>query len=177
MKCALQTGDDSAFDERFDSVDGQVHDDLLDLALVCFHIAEGWIQNQGDFYVFTQELGKHFFHIGGETIEIEDGGRQDLLTAEGQQLFSQRSGAVTSFLDFQGVFVECIVCAQLPLKHSAVADNYAEKVIEVMRDSSGEPADTDCYETRGDKRIKAVLRVPEHRFFVLWGGLTHTTVE
>jgi hypothetical protein len=42
---------------------------------------------------------------------------------------------------------------------------------------TGGPQRTDCYETRGDKRIKAVLRVPEHRFFVLWGGLTHTTVE
>src|SRR5580700_6159327 len=31
------------------------------------------------------------------------------------------------------------VCPQLPLEHSAVADNYAQKIVEVVRDPSGEP--------------------------------------
>ena len=63
-------------------VNCQVHDDLLDLALVGFHVAQLRIQRQRYFDVFSQQPRKHFFHIGSERVEVEDRGRQDLLSAE-----------------------------------------------------------------------------------------------
>ena len=39
------------------------------------------------------------------------------------------------FFDFQGMLDRALCLRQLPLEHSAVADDYTQKIVEVMGDS------------------------------------------
>src|SRR4029077_14284626 len=53
----------------------------------------------------------------------------------------QHCGALARLLNFVGVFEDGGSSLQRPLKDLAVADDHTEQVVEVVRDSSGEPAD------------------------------------
>ncbi len=52
----------------------QVHDHLLDLALIRFHVSQVRIQRQGHVDIFTEQARQHFFHVRDERIQAQDRG-------------------------------------------------------------------------------------------------------
>jgi len=110
----------------------QVHDHLLDLALIGFDISELRIQGQGHVDILAQQAWKHFFHVRYERIQAQDGRCQNLLSAESQQLASQRSSALARFFDFRGIFVSGLTLVQGLLQYTAIPDDDSEQIVEIM---------------------------------------------
>ena len=80
-------------------IDYQVHHDLLDLALVRLHASEPGVEIQRQVNILADQAGQHFSHVGQQNIQIQDGGRQDLLPAERQKLPRERSSALARLLN------------------------------------------------------------------------------
>ena len=93
-------------------VDGQVEDDLLDLARVGFHPAQVGAKEGGQLDVFADQSPQHLLGIRHHRVKVEDLGLHDLLAAEGQELLSERGGAVGGLLDFLDVAAQGVVGAQ-----------------------------------------------------------------
>ena len=70
-------------------VHDEVHDDLFDLSGIGLHAAQPFIERRGEYDVFTDQTVQHLFRVGHKCVEIQDGGLQHLLPAEGQELARQ----------------------------------------------------------------------------------------
>ena len=67
-------------------VDGQIQDDLFDLALIRFHRPERRIERRLQFDILAEKARQHFRHILNNCIEIQYLSFQHLLPAECQKL-------------------------------------------------------------------------------------------
>ena len=92
----------AGLDEEFASlrhgvagVDRQVHDDLLELALIGFHCSQVRIKAAGQFHIFPDQAAQHAFHILNDSVHIQDFRFEHLLTAESQELAGERSGTAS----------------------------------------------------------------------------------
>jgi len=72
----------AAVRHRVTRVYREIHDHLFDLALIRLDTAEVGIQRQRHLNVLAEESRKHLFHVGDQRVEVENGGGQDLLSAE-----------------------------------------------------------------------------------------------
>ena len=70
-------------------VDGEVHDDLVDLAGIGAHCAERGAWNHYQIDILADHAGEHFQVLGDHLVQIEHFGRQHLFAAERQQLPGQ----------------------------------------------------------------------------------------
>src|SRR6266446_3583903 len=116
-------GSDLEFPARRHGIPGihsQIHDHLLDLALVGFDISKLRIQSQGNVDILAQQARQHFFHVRHQRIQAQDRGCQYLLPAESQQLSSQGSRALARFFDLGGKFVVRLALVQGLLQYAAV---------------------------------------------------------
>ena len=75
-----------------------------------------------------------------DAVEIEDLWIEHLLTAECQQLARQRSRAFPGFQDFVHAAAESVLRVEAFLQKLRVADDHAEKIIEIVGDPAREPA-------------------------------------
>ncbi len=108
---------------------------------VGLHLRKRSIKVQLQRNVFADETRQHLFHVRNQGVEVQDNGFQDLLTAEGQKLARQRHGALAGLFDFLGMFKGSVLGSEVALQHLTVADNYAEQIVEIVRDSSGQAPD------------------------------------
>ena len=70
-------------------VDGQIHEDLLDLPRIGFHVSQGGVSNQRQVDILTDQTSQHLLHVRDEGVQVQNPRRQHLLPAEGQQLSRQ----------------------------------------------------------------------------------------
>ena len=77
-------------------VDGEVHDDLIDLAGIGVDGAEGGAGNHDEIDVFADHAGEHFQVFGDDLVEVENLGGEHLLAAEGEELAGERGGAAAA---------------------------------------------------------------------------------
>src|SRR6267143_4036611 len=122
-------------------VDGKVHEDLFDLPEIGLDATEVGSAGDGHCDVLTDQAMENFLHFGDDRVQVENGGLDDLLPAEGQQLASERAGAVSGLADFLGVAVQDHVGAETLFQERTVADNHADGVVEIVGYASGEAAD------------------------------------
>jgi len=80
-------------------IDGQIHDDLLDLARVGAHAPQPRRRHGDQMNVFTDQPLEHPIHVGRDGVEVKYFGLEHLLAAERQELPGQRRGPFPSFLD------------------------------------------------------------------------------
>src|SRR5580704_1736581 len=73
-------------------IDGEVHDDLLDLAGIGAHRAETRARHHDQVDVFANHAVEHFQVFGDDAVEIENARSQHLLAAEGEQLAGKGRG-------------------------------------------------------------------------------------
>src|SRR2546430_9269762 len=92
------------------------------------------------FHVFANQAAEHFFEILHQRVEVEDLWLENLAAAEGQKLASERSGAIGGVINAGETAAEFMAGGAIQ-QELAVAANYGEEVIEVVRDTSGEAAD------------------------------------
>ena len=92
------------------------------------------------FHVFANQAAEHFFEILHQRVEVEDLWLENLAPAEGQKLAGERSGAIGGVINAGETAAEFMAGGAIQ-QEFAVAANYGEEVIEVVRDTSGEAAD------------------------------------
>ena len=131
---------------RVAGVDGQVHDDLLDLARIDMHAAGLAAQHQLDHDVLADQPGQHSRDVADQIVEIEALGLEHLLAAEGEQLAGQLRGSVGGLADVAEALADRRVVAEpepLELEHAQIAgaEDDREDVVEVVGDAAREGAD------------------------------------
>ena len=84
----------ATFGHRIAGVDGQVHDDLIDLSWIGAHGADGGTGHHHKVDVLADHAGQHFKVFGDDFVQIENFRSEHLLAAEGEQLASKRSGSL-----------------------------------------------------------------------------------
>src|SRR5258707_7154390 len=118
----------------------QVHDDLFDLAWIgldraaffgdkCFHLD-----------VLRHQSAQELVEIDDDGVEVEDFRPQNLFAAEGQQLANQSDSAIGSFFDVPDVAVQLRPVQRALQGHLDITLDNGQKIIEIVRDASGEPA-------------------------------------
>src|SRR6266436_1944913 len=122
-------------------IDGQVHDDLLDLARVGLDVPERALGHRHQVDRFPDQPLEHGLHAGHDAVQVEHLGRQHLLAAEGEQLARERGGLVGSLADAFRVLAQRMVRREAPQDQVAVAPDDHEQVVEVVRDAARELAD------------------------------------
>ena len=89
----------AAFGHRVPCVHREIHDHLLDLALIGADFSERRVEACEQLDVFADEAPQHLFRVGNHSVEEQNLRFEDLLPTEGQELFRQRRGAVAGFDD------------------------------------------------------------------------------
>ena len=131
----------AAVRHRVAGVDGTVHQHLLELTGVANDRPQGGVQPRVDRDVFADGAREHTKDVGHHLVEIEGGGMQHLLPAEGQQLPREPCRAIRRSPDLEQLAVYRLVPADLIENQVAVADDGREHVVEVVGDAARESAD------------------------------------
>ena len=132
-------GELAALRHGISGVHRQVHDHLLDLAAVGLHGAESRGKLGGELDVFTEQPPQHPLSLADENIQVENGGLQDLLAAEREQLACQRRGTFGGFADLVDIAAMRIRRVEVLEQQLRVAGDCGEDVIEIVRHAGGEP--------------------------------------
>ena len=122
---------------RVTRVDGEIHDDLLELTRVHFHGSEGGGEGRGQGDVFSQQPCEHLLGAGHDRIDVEDARLEDLLATEREQLPGQRTRPHGGLADLLDVLPVRRVRGPVFEQQIAVAENHGEQVVEVVRDPAG----------------------------------------
>jgi hypothetical protein len=97
---------------------------------------------QGDCDMFPHQTADHLFRIRDRRIQVHGNWLDHFLPAEGQQLPSEAGAALAGFPDLFRIVPQRIFRTQFPGEQRAVAVNHRQQVIEIVRDSTGQAADT-----------------------------------
>ena len=121
-------------------IDSQIQENLLDLARVSEDRREFGFRSEAKLNMFADKARDHLVHFGDGAVEVDDTGLEDLHAAEREKLASHRDGAVGSLLDLLDVFALGWFPTAIE-KQVAIAANHRKEIIEIVRDSAGEPPD------------------------------------
>src|ERR1700730_659808 len=122
-------------------VDGEIEEDLLELAGVGFDAAEGIAEAQAEFDVLADQAAEELAHIGDKFVEVEDLWLKDLHAAECEHLAGEGSGTVGRFANLLATAVEGIFRLQAVEEQVAVAADYGKQVVEVVGYAAGHTAE------------------------------------
>src|ERR1700686_972149 len=122
-------------------VDGEIEEDLLELAGVGFYAAEGIAEAQAEFDVFANQAAQELAHFGDEFVGVEDLGLKGLHAAKREHLAGEGSRAIGGFANLLRAAVEGVFGLQAVEKQIAVAANYGQQVVEVVGDAAGHAAE------------------------------------
>ena len=142
MPACSAEGEASALGHGIAGVDGEVDEDLFDLAAVGADVDVVGVELGLEDDVLAEEGAKEVVEVVDDLVEVEDFGLDDLLAAEGEELACEGAGACGGAEDFGGfglgaggLFGEVVV------EDFAVAADGGEEVVEVVGDAAGEEAD------------------------------------
>ena len=119
-------------------VDGQVHQDLFDLAGVGPHRAQSHGRPDGELDVLADEAREHLAGFFDEVVQVEHPRLQNLLSAEGQQLPGERRRALPGLLDLHEVRPQRVARRQRADGHFAVGEDDGQQVVEVVGHAAGQ---------------------------------------
>src|SRR5437879_8110863 len=98
------------------------------------------LKNGVETNVFTEEPLEKLVHVADDGIEIQNLGSEYLLPTERKQLAGESGGAIGRFLDFFHFITERIGFLQLVKHQLTVSLDHGEKIIEIMSDTTSQPA-------------------------------------
>ena len=116
-------------------IDGEVQEHLLDLAGIGRHGSQVRRGHGDELDRLAEEPIEHRVQVADDAVDVEHGGRQHLLSAEGQKLARERRRLVGGFPGALGMGAERILGGQPPQNQLAVAADDHEQVVEVVRDA------------------------------------------
>src|SRR5690348_15246702 len=126
---------------RVAGVDGEIHNHLLDLALVSFDPRYVGRKRGAHGNVLAQYAREHLDHVADQIVQVQDRRGQNLLPTKGQKLARERSRPLPCFFNFFNMLDQGVLPAELSLEKLSVADNDAQEIVEVVSNSSRQPAD------------------------------------
>ncbi len=136
-------GDDgkpTAIRHGIPGVDGEVHNDLFDLAGVGLDPPQVWGQGRRQRDVSADEPPEHCLEIAHDAVQVEDLGLKHLLAAEGEELARKICPPLSSLDDLFDLAAAVGVLDVLE-QHVANADDHTEDVVEIVGDAARQPAD------------------------------------
>ena len=134
-------GQPTALGHGVTGVDGKVHQNLFHLARVGLHRHERGVNAGDPLNVLTNHPGQHFLYIADRFIQVEHCRLQDLFAAEGEQLLSERGGAIGSALDLLDAVAGLVVETRGSQQQLAMSHDDAEDVVEVVGDTARQAPD------------------------------------
>ena len=138
-------------------VDGEIDDDLLELALIDLDEAEVAAMHDLELDVLADEAAQQMRQIRERVGDVEDARLQGLLAREGQQLAHQIGGAVGVLLDLHDVGEGRVARPEAQQQKIAKADHRGEQIVEIMRHAAGELADRLHLLRLGELRLDLLL--------------------
>ena len=122
-------------------VDGEVQDDLLQLAGIGLHRVA--LRTERTSSSTSSPIRRRSIGVStpDDRVQVEHLGRDDLLAAEGEQLTGQVGRAFAGVQDLRERLRERIARREPVDASPAVADDDRQQVVEVVRDAAGQPAD------------------------------------
>ncbi len=114
--------------------------DLRELAGIDFDVGAFFqmMQVTNDRDVVAEEPEERTLEVGDEAVDLEHGGLERLATAEGEELVGERGGAAGGVADFLDLVGDLAFHSLLRQEQIAVAENGGEKIIEIVRDATGQ---------------------------------------
>ena len=121
-------------------VEHEVRDHLFDLAAVSAHAAAGRHGGR-ELHVVAQKPRDQSLELFDDLAEIEDLCQEHLVAAESEQLTRELRGTIGGPHDLQSVCAPRVVVVEAGHEELAVAADRGQQVVEVVRDTTGEPSD------------------------------------
>ena len=138
--CAADS-DEATFGKSVSSVDHQVDQHLFDLVRVRVDLRQIRIQIQADLDVFDDQPIQHRHQFLRDAVQTDGPRLEDLASAEGQELTSQRRGARASQLDLVCVLRTLVVFVRCGANEPGVSIDDRQQIVEVVGDASCQLAD------------------------------------
>src|SRR5262249_17784162 len=108
--------------------------------------------------VLGNQTRERSLKAGDDLVDVDRSGQQHLLPAVGQQLPSERRGALARFPNLLQVAAIAVVPAAFLEQQLRVAENRGAQVVEVVRDAARE-----AFDARGLLRLKSTDVTGSHR--------------
>ena len=131
----------AALGHRIAGIHGQVHHDLFELAAIdsCANGRGGKLGR--DRHAFAEHAAEQSGHLGYDDVQVDDFGPGGLSAAEREQLPNQTRGPFGCSANVGHEFRNDLGFHIAFAQQLGVAVNHGEQVVEVVGDSTGEPAD------------------------------------
>ena len=126
---------------RIARVHDQVDQHLLDLPAIHLHQPQFLVGDDVDDDVLAEETAEDRLDVADQRVEVEDLQLLDLPAAEREQLTRQRGAVRGGFLDRFEIGAAAAVGRQFFEQQLAEADDRRQQIVEIVRDTAGEPAD------------------------------------
>ena len=126
---------------RVPGVDGQIHDDLLDLAGVGLRVPESRAEDGDEGDVFSDQAPEHLAHLRDHGIQVQHHRIQHLLAAEGEELTRQVGRPQCRLLDDLGRCTLRIRGVQVIQEELRSTHDHHEEIVEVVGDPAGQVPD------------------------------------
>ena len=122
-------------------VDRKIHDDLMQLMSVRHDLSRERVEAGGQGNVLADQAVQHAHRIVDDGVHLQRAGLNHLLAAECQQLAGEADGMGSGLADLVSVRMQRVVGRQRFEDQVAIPVDDGEQVVEVVRHTSGEPAD------------------------------------
>ena len=134
--------DAGPFADGLGGIEHEVHDDLPELGGVGAHGGEILREVKVERHALANRAGQKVRGVLHELTEVEVVDDEPALARVGQHLFAQPRGALRSFLDLLEAREQRRAFGQVEERERGVADDAGEEVVEIVRDATGEDAET-----------------------------------
>ena len=128
-----------AVGHRVARVDGEVHEDLLELVRVGEHGIQGRRERRDELDVLADQSREHRRQAGDDVVQLEHARLQDLPPAESEELTGEDGRALGGGRDLVELGLGRAVAAFE--QRLGVAADHGQEVVEVVGDAAGEPPD------------------------------------
>src|SRR6266851_416934 len=127
-----------AVGHRVARIDHQIQDNLLDLPGIGFYTIELGIQHKRELNVLFDQAAQHLVQIANGLVDIQHHGLNHLLTAEHQELASERSRAAARLFDLLEAAAVGVQEIRTLEEQFAVTVDHGEQVVEVVSHTASE---------------------------------------
>src|SRR5450755_828634 len=131
-------GDPAALRHGVTGIDAKIEDDLLHLGRVRRYSLQIRVEYSGYLDVLTNQTAQHLVDLREDMIQAEHSGLQNLLAAKGQKLAGERRSVLPRFENFPQAPSRHFSESRIFQEYLAVPVDDAEKIVEIVRNSSGE---------------------------------------
>ena len=117
-------------------IDGEIQDDLLDLARIGVDASQRIRERESEVDVLGDQAAQHSFHTADDRGEVEDFGLQDLLAAHREQLPGERRGPFAREPDLLEIVAQRGRVGQVGDGEVGGSVDDRQEIVEIVRDAA-----------------------------------------